>query len=93
MIESFRSGALKRLWKGRGAKGIDPRSLPRVRRILSALDAASAPHDMDLPGFHFHELKGDRKGQFAVTIRANWRIVFEWENDRAVRIDMEDYHG
>jgi proteic killer suppression protein len=48
---------------------------------------------MRLPGFKFHELKGNRKGQFAVTVRANFRIVFEWEDGKAVRVNEEDYHG
>ena len=48
---------------------------------------------MDLHGYKFHELKGNRKGTYSVTVRANWRITFEWEKDAAVRVDLEDYHG
>jgi proteic killer suppression protein len=48
---------------------------------------------MRLPTYDFHALKGNRKGQYAVTIRANWRITFAWEGAGAVRVDMEDYHG
>jgi hypothetical protein len=45
------------------------------------------------PVHRFHELKGNRKGTYSVTIRANWRLTFEWEDGAAVRVDLEDYHG
>lgn len=93
MIQSFKSKALKDLWSKNRTKGIDPKSVKKIRRILSALNAATEPSDMDLPGFKFHELKGNRKGQFAVTIRANYRVVFEWKKGKAVRVREEDYHG
>ncbi len=93
MIHSFKSKTLQALWQRGRAKGIDPKSLKRIKRILSALHAATKPEDLNLPGFKFHELKGDRKGEYAVTVRANFRIVFEWEQDRAVRVNEEDYHG
>lgn len=84
---------LRRFWtKGRD-KGIDPRSSDRLKELLSMLDAATRPDDMNQPGYAFHALTGNRKGQFAVEIRANWRLVFEWENGEAVRVCMEDYHG
>ena len=93
MIHSFKSKTLQALWQRGRAKGIDPKSLKRIKRILSALHAATKPEDLNLPGFKFHELKGDRKGEYAVTVRANFRIVFEWEQGRAVRVNEEDYHG
>lgn len=93
MIHSFRSKALKGLWEKNATKGIDPKSLKKIKRILSALNAATKPEDMNLPGLHFHELKGNRKGEYAVTVRANYRIVFGWQKGEAVRVDEEDYHG
>ena len=93
MIRSFKSKALQALWERGRAKGIDPKSLKRIRRILSALHAATKPEDLNLPGFKFHELKGNRKGEYAVTVRANFRVVFEWEEGMAVRVNEEDYHG
>ena len=93
MIRSFTDGALKRLWEEGKTKRIDPRSLPKIKRILSKLNAISHPEEMRLPGFHFHALKGDRKGRFAVTVRANWRIAFEWDGTHVIRVAMEDYHG
>lgn len=93
MIKSFSDGALKRLWEDGRTKGIDPKSLPKIKRLLVSLDAVCHPDEMNLPGYHYHPLKGDREGQYAVTIRANWRIVFEWDGEHAVRVRQEDYHG
>ena len=48
---------------------------------------------MNQPGYAFHALTGNRAGQYAVEIRANHRLVFEWEGGEAVRVRIEDYHG
>jgi toxin HigB-1 len=93
VLRSFKSKILKALWERGRAKGIDSRSQEKIERVLSALNTATRPEDMRLPGFRFHELKGDRRGQHAVTVRANFRIVFEWEDGNAVRVNEEDYHG
>jgi proteic killer suppression protein len=46
---------------------------------------------MDLPGFRLHQLKGELKGFWAVTVRANWRVIFRFEGD-AEDVDYVDYH-
>lgn len=63
-----------------------------VRDILARLNASRAPEDMDLPGFRLHRLRGDLAGFWAVTVRANWRIVFRFEDGDAVDVDYLDYH-
>ena len=93
MIGSFTDKALKRFFLKGSVKGIDPKSVFALTDLLDALDAATVPEDMDITGFGFHELKGDRKGQFAVTIRAQWRLIFEWQDGEPVRVRQEDYHG
>lgn len=93
MIKSFRSRALRDYWLKGSAKGIRPDWRDRIHDLLSALDAADVPQDTALPTFGFHPLKGDRKGDYALTIRGNWRITFRWKDGHAVRVNMEDYHG
>lgn len=92
MIVSFRSRALKRYWEKSETKRLPPRSIERIRIILDRLNAATAPSDLDLPGFGFHALKGGRRGEFAVLVTRNWRITFGWDDGDAVDIDLEDYH-
>jgi proteic killer suppression protein len=47
---------------------------------------------MDLPGYKFHPLKGERKGEFSVSVTGNWRITFEFDGQDAININLEDYH-
>ena len=60
--------------------------------ILDRLDAAIAPEDLNLPGLGFHRLAGGAKGRYAVSVSANWRITFGWQDQDAVDVDFEDYH-
>jgi proteic killer suppression protein len=64
----------------------------RLRDILARLDAAATLQDMNLPGFRLHPLKGKLKGFWAVTVRANWRVVFRFSEGDAVDVDYVDYH-
>ena len=64
----------------------------KVHRILSALDVARGPKAMDLPGYRLHALKGDMKGFWAVTVRANWRITFRFDDGDAHDVELVDYH-
>ncbi len=66
--------------------------LDRIENILAKLDTSNAPETMDLPGFRLHPLKGDLRGFWAVTVRANWRIVWRFEDEDAVDVDLIDYH-
>ena len=74
------------------ARRLPPEHLDTVRDILARLNASAAPDDMDVPGFRLHRLKGDLAGFWAVTVRANWRIVFRFEDGHAVDVDYLDYH-
>ena len=65
---------------------------PRIRRILSDLDAALVPGDMDIPGYRLHPLKGDRRAQWSVRVSGNWRIVFRFMDGVATDVDLIDYH-
>lgn len=93
MIASFRSKALDRFWRKGDAGGVRPEWRKKVELILAALDAATVPEDMDLPGFGFHALTGNLAGRYAVTVSRNWRITFAWHDQDATDVDLEDYHG
>jgi len=47
---------------------------------------------MDLPGFRLHPLKGEFTGCWAVTVRANWRVIFRFADRDAFDVDYLDYH-
>jgi proteic killer suppression protein len=60
--------------------------------ILGALNAATAPGDMNLPGLGLHELQGQRKGTWSVKVSGNWRVTFAFAAKDAESVDYEDYH-
>ena len=61
-------------------------------KFLARLDAASTVADMDLPGFRLHPLKGEFRGLWAVTVRANWRVIFRFAERDVLDVDYLDYH-
>ena len=64
----------------------------RIRRVLTALQDARSPRNLDLPGWRLHQLKGDRRGQWSGRVSGNWRIVFRFADGEAVDVDLIDYH-
>lgn len=92
MIRSFQHRGLKRLYERGDRGGVRPDLVDTVERILTVLDAATAPRALDLPRYRLHALKGDLKGFWAVTVRANWRIVFRFEGTDACDVELIDYH-
>ena len=93
MIASFKSKALKRLWTRNDGSKIRADWLPKVALMLDRLNASTIPEQLDLPGFGFHPLTGDRAGTFAILVSRNWRITFRWDGEDARDVDLEDYHG
>jgi proteic killer suppression protein len=92
MILSFKHRGLKRLFERGDRSLIGADLIHRVENILSTLDAAESPEALDLPGYRLHKLKGDRRAFWAVTVRANWRIIFRFENGDAFDVELIDYH-
>ena len=92
MIRSIRHKGLKRLYEDDDPRGVIAAHVVKLRDILVRLDAASAVADMDLPGFKLHPLKGELKGFWAVTVRANWRVIFRFADRDALDVDYVDYH-
>jgi proteic killer suppression protein len=92
MIRRFKHRGLKRLYDQGDGRGIRPDLREAVEDILARLDQAAAPQALNLTGYRLHALKGNLKGLWSVTVRANWRIVFRFEEGDAVDVDMLDDH-
>ena len=91
MIRSFRHRGLKRLYERGDASRINANQRQRVENILSLLDAATKPMDMDLPGFGLHLLKGELEDFYAVRVSGNWRVIFRFD-DEPEDVDLVDFH-
>jgi toxin HigB-1 len=90
MIRTFRSKALRVYFETGKAGGLSVQNVARVGRMLRALDAAARPEHLNLPGYRFHALQGERRWSIRVT--GNWRITFGWDGADAIELDLEDYH-
>lgn len=92
MIRSIRHKGLKRLYEDDDARGVIAAHVEKLRDILVRLDAAGAVADLNLHGFRLHPLKGALKGYWAVTVQANWRVIFRFAEGGADDVDYVDYH-
>ena len=92
MILRFRHKGLERLFSTGDARGISAQHAEWIRVLLTTLNASTSPADMNLPGMRLHPLKGKRKGQWAVSVSGNWRLVFEFDGEDVTNIDRVDYH-
>ena len=92
MIRGFKHRGLKRLYERGDRSGIRPDLLETVERILTVLYSAATPQALDIPRYRLHPLKGELKGFWAVTVRANWRIIFRFEGTDAYDVELIDYH-
>ena len=45
---------------------------------------------MNVHEYNLHELKGDRKGVWSITVRANWRITLRFEDGYALDVNLEE---
>ena len=92
MIATFKHKGLELFFTKVSYKGIPAQYGARIERMLDRLDASKEAEDMDLLGYKFHALKGDRKGEFAVSVTGNWRITYEFSGEDAINVNLEDYH-
>jgi proteic killer suppression protein len=92
MIVRFRQKGLERFFATGDRSGINSQQAARLGHLLAALAASAGPKGMNMPGYRLHPLKGGRKGQWAVWVSANWRLVFEFDGENATNVELVDYH-
>ena len=92
MIRGFRHKGLQRFFETGSKSGIRAAHERRLRLMVSRLDDATGPKDMDAPGWKLHALKGDLKGHWAVWVDGNWRLTFTFRGPDAILVDYQDYH-
>lgn len=92
MILSFRHKGLERFFATGSTRGIQPIHATRLRELLTALNVARGPQDLARPSWRLHGLSGNRVGFYAVTVQANWRLVFRFVGQDLELLDYIDYH-
>ncbi|MBT3553091.1 MAG: plasmid maintenance system killer [Rhodospirillaceae bacterium] len=91
MIKSFRHRGLKELYQNGRSKNVSPSLHKGCLERIDALDHASRPEDLKVPGFSFHALRGKPR-RYSVHVSGNWCITFAWEDGNPIRVQLEDYH-
>ena len=92
MITSFKHKGLKQFFERGSTAGIQAVHAPRLRRMLLALNQATSPQALNLPGWGLHQLKGDMRGHWSLWVSGNWRLTFTFDGEDAEVVDYQDYH-
>ena len=92
MILTFRHKGLEVFFRTGRVSGIQVIHQKRLRDLLTALNAANDPSDLGRPSWRIHKLAGDLSGFHAVTVQANWRLTFRFDENDVELLDYLDYH-
>jgi len=92
MIKSFQHKGLRQFFETGSKAGIQPQHASKLRIMLTRLDSATGPDDMNAPGWKLHALTGDLAGNWSVWVNGNWRMTFAFEGKDAILVDYQDYH-
>ena len=94
MIKSFKHKGLEVFYRTGSTKGIQAMHAQRLRKLLFMLEAMTSVNDLKLPSLRFHKLKGDMAELYSVTVQANWRLTFKFdeETQNVYIVDYQDYH-
>jgi toxin HigB-1 len=93
-IDSIRHKGLRRFFETGNPKGVVG-DVGRLRKMLAFIDAAQSLSELRVPpNFGLHELVGDQRGRWSMTVTRNWRLTFGVNDAGAlIELDLEDYHG
>ncbi len=92
MIKSFKHKGLEKFYLTGNTKGIQAIHAKKLNQLLVMLNAMTSTDDLKLPSLRFHQLQGDKKNLYSITVQANWRLTFEFDNENVYILDYIDYH-
>jgi len=93
VIKSFGNKETETIWNGKRSSRY-PNEIQQVaRRKLRMINNSFSIQDLRIPpANHLEKLKGIRKDQYSIRINRQWRITFNWMNNQAENVKIEDYH-
>lgn len=94
MIKGFKHKQLRLLWETGKSGKLPPDQINKIRQMLELIDSAQlVPQDFEFfRSWKIHPLKGDLKGHWSLTVKENWRIIFQFDGQNAFDVDYVDYH-
>ena len=92
MINSFRHKGLRLYYEKGDVSKLQAHHISKIRLILTRLDAAGSPAEMQVPGYDLHQLSGELKDFWSVKVNGNYRIIFRFDGMNVYDVDYLDYH-
>ena len=93
MIQTFADKETEKIWNGHRSTKLPNEIQPIARRKLRMINNAQTIIDLRIPPSNrLEKLKGKLKGSYSIRINKQWRIVFQWINNNAEHVKIEDYH-
>ena len=93
MIRSFKPKWLEEFFHSGKSKSIPSELKARLIRKLDMLNAINELKDLSsLPSNHLHQLHGDRKGQWAISVNGPWRLCYKFEDGDIFDLELTQYH-
>jgi len=65
---------------------------PKLLRVLSILDVAREPRELEIPGFRTQALSGSLRNHWSISISGNWRVIYRFVDGDVELVDYLDYH-
>jgi toxin HigB-1 len=94
-IRNFVHKGLRRLYLEDDSRGLPPEAVDKLRKILGFLQDMEEPGELrSLPKWKVHQMSGDRKGAWSLSVTRNWRLTFriDVKENEITDVDYEDYH-
>ena len=94
-IRNVAHRGLRRFIERGDASGLPGSAVERIRNIVTfLLEMQDISELRDMRAWKVHQLTGDRKGTWSLTVTRNWRLTFavSAEGKEIVDLDYEDYH-
>ena len=93
VIRSWRNTASRKVWEGTRPNQFRNLDFEAAIDLLLALNVAATLQELGpLKSVGLHKLKGERKGQWAMTVNRRWRICFKFRRGDAYDVEVVDYH-
>lgn len=93
MIISFGSKSTEAIWNGERVKDLPLETQNIGRRKLRMLNNSQNISDLRIPPSNrLEKLTGNLKEYYSIRINLQWRIIFQWSNGNASKVEIIDYH-
>jgi toxin HigB-1 len=93
MIASFGSKETQKIWNGERVAKLPLEVQSVGRRKLRMLNNSQNIADLRIPPSNrLEKLSGSLKEFYSIRINDQWRIIFQWSNGQASKVEILDYH-